>query len=119
MHARPSARSPLSPPRGGSTRGARASGSGMALRSAWPRVRARADRRPVNGGYGTTEIHDCVSSSERSVSREARAGAEVFEKPSGDEDTLRGPPARTANPGNGVGPRGAQVTTGSRRLARR
>lgn len=24
-----------------------------ALRSAWPRVRARADRRPVYGGYGT------------------------------------------------------------------
>jgi len=68
---------------------------------------ARADRRPVYGGYGTMRY--TIVARERSVSREARAGAEVFEKPSGDEDRCFGPPARTAP--------GATRRTGYRRFA--
>jgi len=61
---------------------------------------------PRSRGLRHNEIHDCVSSSERSVSREARAGAEVFEKPSGDdEDTSSRPSsAHGLTPGvTGVG----------------
>lgn len=78
----------------------------LSLRSAWPRVRARADRRPVNGGYGTTGyLRDRRSERERlSLAVTRRAGAEVFEKPSGDEENLLPRPsgARAAGRPRGV-----------------
>jgi len=67
---------------------------------------------PFNGGYGTMRYTNCVSSSERSVSRGARAGAEVFEKPSGDEDTSSA--LQRARPPGYRGPRGV---TGYHRFA--
>lgn len=48
----------------------------MALRSAWPRVRARADRRPVYGGYGT--IGTPATGRERPVVR--RPGGNFYGK---------------------------------------
>lgn len=75
--------------------GINATRGGMgALRSAWPRVRARADRRPVCRGLRhNVRRHRRASgaslvSNRRAIARwnETRAGAEIFEKPSGDED---------------------------------
>jgi hypothetical protein len=68
-----------------------------ALRSAWPRVRARADRRPLLRGLrGTTRCkkEEIVARIAERLSREARAGAEVFEKPSGTRRERPGPSAR-------------------------
>lgn len=85
-----------------------------ALRSAWPRVRARADRRPVYGGYGTRRYHNTVGapSSERerlsalraenAWKTSARAGAEVFEKPSGARRDASRPFSAHATAENGT-----------------
>ena len=51
----------------------------MPLESDWPRVRARADRRPVNGGYAAQwaiYIRDRRRANGSVSRREARAGAE-------------------------------------------
>lgn len=58
-----------------------------ALLSAWPRVRARADRRPLYGGLrhnGDTSVRDCVFSltrPERLSPRGREPGRKVFQKP--------------------------------------
>lgn len=62
----------------------------MALRSAWPRVRARADRRLREGGYGTKLL--CFDRSVSPVTEEP--GRKFFEKTVGRSRKIPGPLAR-------------------------